>query len=185
MKKILTIAAAAFFGLTVSAYTVQAILNWVINSEKAQVKFSLKAHGQDLLGSFTGAKGEISFDPAKPAEGSFKCWVDVSTIRTGVEARDGHLQAAGWFDAANAPAITFTSSKVEGTKEGFVATGTLVMKGVSKETTVPFTFTTEADGTSVFKGSFVAKRSDYGIGKAGGDIDDAVTINFEIPVVKG
>ncbi len=185
MKKFLTIAVAAFFTLTVSAYTVQAILNWVISTEKAQVKFSLKAHGQDLLGSFSGAKGDIVFDAAKPEAGSIKCTVDISTISTGVAARDGHLQAKGWFDAAGSPTISFASAKISKNaagSDGYTAEGNLTIKGTSKTVTIPFTFTPAEDGTGIFKGSFTIKRSDYGIGKTDGDIDDAVTINLEIPV---
>lgn len=181
MKKVLTIAAASLFALTLSAYTVQAVLNWVISAENAKVKFRLKAHGQELLGSISGAKGDISFDAAKPTEGSINCTVDIASIKTGIDKRDEHLQAKGWFDAAGSPVIRFASTKIEAAKEGYTTTGNITIKGVTKEISFPFTFVSGNDG-GTFKGSFMVKRSDFGIGKTEGDIDDAVTIDLEIPV---
>jgi polyisoprenoid-binding protein YceI len=183
MKKVAFILSAAFVMLLASAYTIQAIINWKILSEKAQVKFKMQAHGQELIGSFTGAKGDVKFDAADLANSSFNCTIDISTISTGMEQRDGHLQGKGWFDAAQFPAITFTSSKIEKTTDGYTATGKLSMKGASADQAIPFTFEGTGDA-GTFKGSFTIKRSAFGVGKTDGDISDEVTIMLEIPVSK-
>lgn len=182
MKKVFFIVSAAMVTLAASAYTIQAIINWQILSEKAQVKFKMEAHGQDLVGSFTGAKGDIKFDAAKLSEASFSCSIDVATIKTGMEQRDGHLQAKGWFDAAQFPTINFASSKIEKTAEGYNAVGKLSLKGVSQDVTIPFTFESAPDNTGIFKGSFTIKRGDFGVGKTDGDIGNEVIIMLEIPV---
>ncbi len=183
MKKVFFWAALGFTAIGSAAYTVQSIINWKILNEKTQVKFIMQAHGQELAGSFTGVKGDVKFDAADMDNSSFDCTIDVSTIKTGMEQRDGHLQAKGWFDAAGSPAIRFTSSKIVKGDDGYTATGTLNMKGTSKELMIPFTF--EGSGTTgLFKGSFVVKRGDFGIGKTDGDISNEVTIMLEIPVEK-
>jgi polyisoprenoid-binding protein YceI len=183
MKKVALIISAAFVMLFASAYTIQAIINWKILSEKAQVKFKMQAHGQELIGSFTGTKGDVKFDAADLANSSFNCSIDVSTVNTGMEQRNGHLQGKGWFDAAQFPAITFTSSKIEKATDGYTATGKLSMKGTSADQVIAFTFDNPAgtDG-GTFKGSFTMKRSAFGVGKTDGDISDEVTIMLEIPV---
>jgi len=183
MKKVLFIVTAAVFTLAASAYTIQAIINWKIVTDKSQVKFTMQAHGQELIGSFTGAKGEISFDAADLSHASFNCAVDVSTINTGMEQRNNHLQAKGWFDATAFPTINFTSSKIEKSADGYVATGKLTMKGVSQEISIPFSFENPNDKSGTFKGHFTVKRGDFGIGKTDGDISNEVTILLEIPVV--
>jgi polyisoprenoid-binding protein YceI len=184
MKKVLFIVAAAMVTLAASAYTIQAIINWRILSEKAQVKFKMEAHGQDLVGSFTGAKGDIKFDAADLAASSFNCSIDVATIKTGMEQRDGHLQAKGWFDAAGSPTINFSSSKIEKTADGYSAIGKITLKGTKKDLTIPFTFEITSEEGATFKGNFTIKRSDFGVGKTDGDISDEVTIMLEIPVDK-
>jgi polyisoprenoid-binding protein YceI len=183
MKKVVFILSAAVVMLFASAYTIQAIINWKIENEKAQVKFKMQAHGQELLGSFTGVKGEVKFDAADLTNSSFNCSIDISTINTGMEQRNGHLQGKGWFDAAQFPAITFTSSKIEKADAGYVATGKLSMKGVSADQVIPFVFEESGDA-GTFKGNFTMKRGTFGVGKTDGDIDNDVTIMLEIPVSK-
>ena len=113
MKKFFFYSVAAATILIGSAFTIQQIINWKIDNEKAQVKFTMQAHGQELIGSFKGVKGEVKFDEKDLAGSSFNCSIDVANINTGVTERDGHLQGEKWFDAANHPAINFTSSKIE------------------------------------------------------------------------
>jgi polyisoprenoid-binding protein YceI len=183
MKKILTIAATAVIFVMSSAFSIQAIINWKIDAEKAQVKFSMQAHGQELIGNFKNVKGDIAFDENDLANSSVKCAVDVNSINTGIEGRDKHLQARGFFDAATTPQLTFTSAKIEKSKEGFIATGNLSVKQTTKEIAIPFTFETTKEG-GLFKGSFAMKRTDYGVGNADGDIGDDITVLLEIPVTK-
>jgi polyisoprenoid-binding protein YceI len=182
MKKVFFIVSAALVTLAASAYTIQAIINWKILSDKSQVKFKLDAHGQELIGSFTGAKGDIQFDGSDLGKSTFNCSIDVATINTGMEQRNGHLQAKGWFNAAEFPTINFTSSKIEKTAEGYNAMGKLSLKGVTKDVTIPFTFENPTDLAGTFKGSFTIKRGDFGVGKTDGDIGNDVTIMLEIPV---
>jgi polyisoprenoid-binding protein YceI len=147
----------------------------------------MQAHGQELIGNFKGVKGEIKFDEKDLANSSFNCIIDVSTINTGVTERDGHLQGEKWFDAANFPTINFISSKIDKAENGYNATGTLSVKGISKDVSIIFVFTTTkppADATGTFVGNFTIKRSDFGIGKTGGDISDEVALHLEIPVTK-
>ena len=93
----------------------------------------------------------------------------------------------GWLDASSYPTITFVAksvSKAERLKDGFKAqlTGDFTLKGVTKELTVPVTFThlpdmlgkrsngsTEGD-LLVLRSTFTIKRSDYGI-KPGQNLD--------------
>jgi polyisoprenoid-binding protein YceI len=86
----------------------------------------------------------------------------------------------GWLDASSHPTITFVAksvSKVEQLKDGFKAqlTGDFTLKGVTKELTVPVTFTylpgmlgKRSNGAMegdllVLRSTFTINRSDYGI----------------------
>ncbi len=184
MKKIVagSIALAAFVGAT--AFTIQAVMNWKIDSEKAMVKFSLTAHGQELIGNFKGATGEVKFDENDPANSSLRCNIDMSTINTGIGSRDKHLQAKGFFDAAATPFSTFTSTKMERMKEGYLVTGNLHMKETTQAISIQMIFNGAGADAGTFTGSFFIKRSDYKIGEVDDEISDDVKISFEIPVTK-
>jgi len=181
MKRIAAVLLASVIVLIGSAYTIQAIINWKIDSEKAMVKFSLTAHGQELIGNFKGAKGVIKFDENDLANSSIDCTIDISTINTGIEARDKHLQAKGFFSAGTSPVGKFTSTKIEKTASGYTATGKFMLKETTKDIQYRFVYEgTKTEGK--FKGSFSIKRSEYSIGQPDDDIGDDVTITLDIPV---
>ena len=59
--------------------------------------------------------------------------IDATSIDTGNEQRDGHLQSADFFDVAQYPDITFTSTEVRsGEGNGFTLVGNLTMHGVTR-----------------------------------------------------
>ena len=181
MKRIAAFLLASVFVVVGSAYMIQSVINWKINSEKALVKFSLTAHGQELIGNFKGAQGVIKFDENDLANSSIDCTIDIATVNTGIEARDKHLQAKGFFGAAASPVGKFTSTKIEKTTAGYTAFGKFMLKETTKDISVPFVYEgTKTEGS--FKGSFSIKRSDYNIGKADDDIGDEVVITLDIPV---
>jgi polyisoprenoid-binding protein YceI len=184
MKKIFSIVFISAVVLASSAYTYQAVLNWKIDNEKAEVKFTMQAHGQELIGSFKGVKGDINFDDKDLAKSSVNVTIDIATISTGNTTRDGHLQGGQWFDAAATPAAKFVSTKVEKTATGYIATGNFTVKATTKEIAIPFTYEGTKDA-GTFKGSTTLKRKDFNVGPA--DKDDPgndITIALDIPVTK-
>lgn len=183
MKKMLRFISLALIISTGSAFIIQSVINWTIENEKAAVKFTLQAHGQELNGSFKGVKGEVKFDSTDLANSSFNCNIEVSTINTGVSTRDGHLQGASWFDAANYPTINFTSGSIVAVPNGYEARGKLSAKGISKDISIPFTFISDGK-TGTFKGSFTMNRQDFKIGKPGDDPGNDILVNLEVPVSK-
>src|SRR5262249_45029565 len=107
--------------------------------------------------------------------------------------RDGHLKSPDFFDVEKFPTITFKSSKIVGKgKDVYDVTGTLTMHGVSKEVTLPVTFTGFGKGMqgaelAGFETQTTLNRKDFGIiwnhavdggGMILGD-DVAVAINVE------
>lgn len=85
-----------------------------------------------------------------------------------------HFNGANWMNSAAFPKFTFSGkieklSKVKFNKAGtykVTAKGTLSVKGVSKEVTVPGTITVGADGKVSAAGAFSIKLADYNISGA-------------------
>jgi polyisoprenoid-binding protein YceI len=175
------IALASLLLIGTLAFTV--IDNWKMVSETAKVKFSMMAHGNTLNGSFSGLKGDARFDEKDLANSYIKASIDVKTVNSGVGGRDKHLQAPDFFDVAKYPTIDFTSKKVEKTDDGFVATGDLKIRDVTKEIAIVFTFANKGN-EGVFNGTFKVNRQDFGVGKANPEIGDEITISLDVPVAK-
>ena len=86
-----------------------------------------------------------------------------------------------WLDALGFPKARFESTQVKalgGTR--YEALGHFSLKGKARPMTVPFTLSTNADGTRTVSASFTLKRSDFGIG--GGEWNDPELVADEVPV---
>lgn len=118
-----------------SAFTLIKSQDWQIGEG-----YSIRFDGGDPAGEFTGLKGTIKFDENDLAASKFDMTLDVSSINTGNGMKNTHAKSERWFDAENYPTITFTSSSITKTADGFETKGMLEMHGVKKEITIPFTF---------------------------------------------
>ena len=88
----------------------------------------------NVKGEFDKVSGTVHFDPANPAASSVEASIDVATISTRDEQRDGHLKSPDFLDVEKFPAITFKSKKVTPTSsDSFDVTGDLTIRGVTKE----------------------------------------------------
>ena len=99
---------------------------------------------------------------------TFKSSVDVGSIDTGEKKRDDHLLSPDFFDAKKFASMTFVSSEVKGTPEGFKLTGDLTIKGVTKKVTFDSKFLGQVkDGYGnqkvAFHGTTKINRKDFGL----------------------
>lgn len=146
------------------------------------VAFKIKNAGIKVDGSFTGLKGTIAFDPNALDKSYFDVSIESKTVYTGTNARDAHLKKEEYFHVEKYPEIRFKSKKIERTKTGFVTTGSLTLKGVTKEIKIPFTYL-EKDSEGLFTGSFTINRLDYGVGTSSWILSEEATIILTIKVL--
>lgn len=114
---------------------------WVLDPSHSLFEFAVK-HMMiaTVKGRFTGVQGVISADPANLAAAEFGATVDVATIDTRDEQRDGHLRSADFFEAETYPTITFQSKKVSPKGDEYELVGDLTIKGVTREVTLALTY---------------------------------------------
>jgi polyisoprenoid-binding protein YceI len=158
--------------------------NWKVDTEKAKINFSVKGPFGTVHGNFTGLKAEIQFSEKDPSAGSVSASVEAKTVSTGIGLRNSDLRnKEEWLNVAKYPQITYRSKKIEKSGNGYKAIGDLTLKGISKPTEIPFTFTPH-EGGGLFKGKFTIKRDDFKLGKPGGSVGEDITIDLEVPVKK-
>src|SRR5690606_25343362 len=114
------------------------------------VQFQLDAPLESITGTATGLSGTVQFDRAAPTAISGRIVLDSASIAVGNPVMGEHLHSADWLDVAKYPTIVFETDKVanartEGTRLVADVTGRLTIKGITKEFTVPVTFTHLAD----------------------------------------
>lgn len=149
-----------------------------------------------VRGSFDEFTGAIHLDAAEPARATAEISIDVASVDTRNEQRDGHLRTNDFFDAQTYPTITFKSTSVKQLDESnFAVTGDLTIKGVTKSVTVDFEFAgvaTDPFGNvrAGFEGTASLNRSDYGVSfnaalETGGLlVSEKITIEIEISAIK-
>jgi polyisoprenoid-binding protein YceI len=121
------------------------------------------------------------FDENDLAHSSFNTSAEVKTINTGIKKRDKDLMGEKYFDAGKYPQITYKSSAIKKGENGYLAEGTLTMKGHSQPKQLPFTF--ERNGNQgVFKSKFSLQRLDYGVGGDGPIMGKEVNILLTVAV---
>ncbi|HLZ57246.1 MAG TPA: YceI family protein [Ktedonosporobacter sp.] len=117
---------------------------WEIDAAHSHAGFSVKHMMiSTVKGQFKVVSGQLHIDEQNPANSWVDAEVDVTSVSTGDDKRDGHLRSADFFDAENYPTISFKSTKVE--KKGsdeYNVIGDLTIHGVTK----PVVFKAEYSG---------------------------------------
>jgi polyisoprenoid-binding protein YceI len=145
----------------------------------SKIHFVIKNFGINTGGDFTGMKGDIKFNAAKPGESAFDVTVASKTVDTDNGSRDSHLRDKDYFNVDKYPTIRLQSTKIEGTNKAntYMFTGNLMMKGVTKP--VHFLFTARAQNSGyLFAGDFEINRRDFGVGGNSAVLNDNVKVSL-------
>ncbi len=161
----------AIVGLTLAA-AARAADSYTIDPAHTTIGFSVRHLGvSNVHGQFKEFSGAIVFDDKNPSASSVKVTIKTASIDTSNEKRDNHLKSASFFEAEKFPEITFASKSVEKKGDTYQMTGTLTMKGVSKDVVIPFTLSGPVQdpwkNTRLgAEGSLTINRQDYGVAMA-------------------
>ncbi|MCC8407464.1 YceI family protein [Mucilaginibacter sp. UR6-1] len=120
---------------------------WTLDPTHSEVQFKVKHLViSTVTGSFKNFEGTLTTEGDDIANGTVEFSLDVNSIDTNQEQRDGHLKGADFFDAEQYPKITFksTSLTAKGDDE-YVAEGDLTVKGITKPVTLNVEFGGSAD----------------------------------------
>lgn len=91
-------------------------------------------------GSFNDLVGTFVVDEEDITNSSVDVTIKTASVDTDDEKRDNHLKSADFFDVEKYPEIKFKSTKIAKTEDGYVLTGNLTIKDVTKEVSFPFEF---------------------------------------------
>ncbi len=168
---------------------------WDLDASHSAITFEINHFFTPVPGRFDDFEGTVKFDPENLAGSSVDFTIQVNSINTQNEKRDGHLMSPDFFDAEKYSTISFKSKKFMKDGDGYAILGDLTMRDVTKEITLPFDLLGVQDHP--FKeGSVVAglrsqtsiNRNDWGVGtgswSATAVVADAVDIDITLEVTK-
>jgi polyisoprenoid-binding protein YceI len=173
MKTILS-----FVFLTMSILSLTAQQYKPVN-DKSEVKFTVKNFGLNASGTLSSLKGTIQFNPSNLSNASFDVSVDVNTINTGISMRDSHLKREEYFYTEKYPNISFMSTEVKHANDGYIISGQLTIKGISKNISFPFTAVAQNSGM-LFTGNFIINRKDFNVGGSSAVLSNNVDVSLKV-----
>jgi|688.fasta_scaffold177324_2 polyisoprenoid-binding protein YceI len=147
---------------------------------QSEVSFTINNFGIATKGTFSDLKKNIHWNPQNIATSSLEATVSTATINTGIQARDNHLKKSSYFDIANYPTITMTSTAIKQQADNkYLFEGVLTMKGKREKIQFPFTVK-KIEAGNLFEGSFEINRRDFNIGGNSISLSDKVLVYLRV-----
>ncbi|MGP8174956.1 MAG: YceI family protein [Terracidiphilus sp.] len=166
---------------------------WTSDPAHSEVDFSITHLSiSNVHGRFGKVAATILYNEADVTKSTVTATIGVVTVDTGEDARNTHLKSPDFFDVANFPTATFTSTSVVKSGNKLTITGNLTLHGVTKPVVL------EAEGPTGpvpgmdhkphagFSATTTIKRTDFGIGAKfpAVMVGDEVKLDIELEVVK-
>ena len=134
-----------------------------IDKSQSVLSFTEKSNVINHEGKFNTYTATVTLDSAEPAnleKASIEAEIDITSVEIDAAGLQAHLAKADFFDVAQFPAATFTSSKiVHISGNAYDVTGDLTIKGIAKTVTVRTEITDD-----YLSAKYDLPRKDFGIG---------------------
>jgi polyisoprenoid-binding protein YceI len=141
MKKIIKITVYFLSAFFILSHAQAAAPEWKLDFDHTGLYFSIDHIYSTVRGHFDKFEGTVMFSPDDLANSRFDFEVEINSINTNNSKRDRHLKSADFFDSKKFPTMTFKSRAVKHVKGNqYTVDGTLTIKDVSKEISLPFIF---------------------------------------------
>lgn len=157
---------------------------WTIDSVHSDITFSVRHLGvSKVRGSFTDFSGDITV--AEDGTPSVSATINVASVDTRNDQRDGHLRSADFFDTDNHPTATYRSTSVRADGDDYIVDGELTLHGVTQPASLNLSLEgvgPGAQGGTVagFEASAEINRGDFGVTGGAGLVGEKVTLTFNI-----
>jgi polyisoprenoid-binding protein YceI len=189
------VAAAAIALPAAVAAPASAAETYAFDKTHTDVVFEVSHFGfSNTIGRFNEVDGSIVLDEENPENSSVEVTIQADSIDTNHAARDEHLRSPDFFDVANHPTITFTSTSVERTGENTAkVTGDFTLLGVTKPVVLEVTLNAlkphpipQMDGvmTAGFSASTTITRTDFGMDTYAPAIGVEIPITLEVEALQ-
>ncbi len=137
--------------------------DWSLDQDRSTLTFEGTQGGVPFQGSFERFGADISLDPDDLSSATISVTIVTASATSGSVERDGTLPSADWFDVANHPEATFVATTISQADAGYLAEGTLTLKGTSQGASLPFTLTVTGEEAQA-TGALTIDRGDYNVG---------------------
>jgi len=139
------------------------------NGDDGELRFTGVAEGDEVAGSFHEFSVSLCMDGNDLATADIEVTVQTASVDTGDSMRDSELRGDHFFNVGDDLKATWVSSRVASDGDGFVAQGTLTLRGIEKNQAVRLRLSDREP--PVLTGSADILRLKWGVG-TGDDYQD-------------
>lgn len=162
---------------------------WTVDPARSRLGFEFEQSGSRYAGRFARWAAEIAFDPDDLAHSTIAVTVELASVDTGADDRDGLLRSAPLFDVAEFPQGLFLADEIVAAGPGrYEASGQLTLRDVTRDVVLPFALTIHGTHAEA-EGRLEIRRLDYGIGQGQwrdtSMVADPVAVVFELSATRG
>ena len=106
---------------------------WKIDPVHSDVAFTVRhMMVSKVRGHFTRIEGELRLDP-EPLDSTVTAAIDLASIDTNNPQRDEDLRSANFLDIQSHPSMTYRSTGIRHSEDGFDIDGELTLHGVTRQ----------------------------------------------------
>ncbi len=157
-----------------SSSSATAVTQWTVDKAASKIGWSTTFQGEAINGAFAGYAAQIAFDTDKLEQSHVKVSIDLASVASGDDNRDGTLKSDQFFNVASFPKATYEASKfTKADATHFVAHGKLSLHGVTKALDLPFTLSIK-NGTADMSGAVDLDRTAFTVGSGDYAKTDAI-----------
>ena len=140
---------------------------YALDTAHTEIGFTVRHLMTKVRGTFREFAGEIVVKDSLE-ESTANVSVELGSVHTRSEQRDGHLRSGDFFDAENSPKMTFTSTALKPEGDDYILAGELTIKNVTKPVELAVEFLgvdQNAYGQTIigFEASTSISRKEWGI----------------------
>ncbi len=140
---------------------------YALDTNHSEIGFTVRHLMTKVRGTFKEYAGEIVVKDTLE-ESTANVTVELSSVDTRSEQRDGHLRSGDFFDVEKSPKMTFASTELRPNGDSYVLAGDLSIKDVTKAIELEVEFLgveQNAYGQTIigFEASASISRKDWGI----------------------
>ncbi len=187
MNKIIS---AALLATVFAAPALAEPVVYTIDNHHTYPRFSYSHFGYSKqLQRFDKTSGTVTLD-AEARTASVDITIDMTSVDTGYDTFNEHIQGKDFFDTADYPTATFKSTKVTFNGDApATIEGNLTMKGVTRPVTLTVTSFKSAPHPMAKKPAIgasattVVKRTEFNAGKYAPAVSDEVTIDIALEAI--
>jgi len=109
---------------------------WTVDPVHSDVAFTVRhLMVSKIRGHFTRFQGQLTLDP-DPLASSVTATIELASIDTNNPQRDDDLRSANFFETDTYPTMTFRSTSIRHSQDGFDIDGELTLHGVIRPVTL-------------------------------------------------